>query len=126
MQEEYKRQLYDKLFSAIWEDVVAIIEINQIEKSYHVSEGNQYVRNLFPETGTLRTLYRFLFQKGGASEKADLGEYDRFVDETVFQKDKYQGDIRFSINGEEIRLHFLLLNIVAQLSRQKSKIFIMN
>ncbi|MDD5999446.1 MAG: response regulator [Lachnospiraceae bacterium] len=114
MLEEKIKQFYDKLFSVILEDIVAIIEINHIEKSYHVSEGNQYVKNLFPETGTLRTLYRFLFQKGGASEGKKSGDYDRFVDETVFQKDKYQGDIRFQVNGEEIGLHFLLLNVSSE------------
>lgn len=113
MSDEGKRQLYDKLFSVIWEDIHCIIEIDHNGGQYSVCEQSDYFNNIFKEKGTLRELYRILFLN---NETESDGGYDRFIDESMFQKDNYQSGIRFHVDGEERGFHFRLLNMTSDKS----------
>lgn len=109
MSEAEKKQLYDKLFDVIWEDVHCIIEIDHHEGQYFVLEQDDFFENIIKEKGTLRDLYRILFLKNGKQEEIAEGGYDRFIDESIFQKAAYQSGIRFHVNEEERGFHFRLL-----------------
>lgn len=116
MSEEEKRQFYDRLFAAIWEDIHCVIQIDRNERQYFVCEQNDYFKNIFKEKGSLRDLYRILFLNDGPRAETNSGGYDTFIDESIFLKDNYQSGIRFHVDGEEREFHFRLLKTSSEIS----------
>lgn len=104
-----KKKFYDKIFSSIVEDIACIIEVNNEEHTYNVSEWNEYFPGTFNREGTLRELYRVLFSHGQRRSEEEKNNYESFIDEEVFQKDKYQGGICFKRHGTEKNYIFRII-----------------
>lgn len=109
LSERKKKKFYDKIFSSIVEDIACIIEVNNEEHTYNVSEWNEYFPETFNREGTLRELYRVLFSHGQRRSEEEKNNYESFIDEEVFQKDKYQGGICFKRHGTEKNYIFRII-----------------
>ena len=110
--DEYKnKNFYDIIFSSIVEDIACILEVDNVKHTYHVSICNDYFGKVFEQDGSLRNLYCVLFSYSDQQNKSSKNNYDRFIDEDVFKKDKYQGGIRFHVDGVEKGFFFRFLKI---------------
>ena len=106
-----KKIFYDKILSSIMEDIACIVEIDNEKHTYHVSEWDEDFKKIFKQDGSLRDLYCVLFSNYVQQSENGKNDYERFIDEEVFKKDKYQGSIRFKVNEEEKSYFFRFLNI---------------
>lgn len=106
-----KKSFYDKIFTSIIEDIACIVEIDNETRTYHVSEWNEYFKNIFEPEGSLRDLYRILFSSGEQQSKDSKNIYESFFYEEVFKKEKYQGAIRFNVNDKKKSYFFRILKI---------------
>ena len=79
--------------------------------TYHVAEWNEYFEAIFKQDGSLRDLYCALFSCCEQQSEESKNDYDKFIDEEVFKKDKYQGGIRFNLKEEEKNYFFRFLKI---------------
>lgn len=111
LDENKKKNLYDMIFSSIMEDIECIVEVNNEKRTYHVAESDEYFKEIFKQEGSLKDLYRILFSCHEQQSEDGRNNYERFFDEEVFKKDKYQGGIRFKVNGEEKSYFFCFLKI---------------
>ena len=99
-----KNKFYDLFYSSITEDIACIIEIDNEKGTYHVSEGNEYFEAIFKKDGSLRELYCILFSCCEQQSDESKNDYEKFIDEDVFKKDKYQATIRFKL--KEVKNYF--------------------
>lgn len=111
LDENKKKSFYDRLLSSIVEDIACIVEIDNEKHTYHISEWNEYFKTIFKQDGSLRDLYCVLFSRYEQKQDGNTNDYEKFIDEEVFKKDKYQGGIRFKVNGEEKSYFFRFLKI---------------
>ena len=111
MLERNNNKYYDKICNSILEDVACIVEIDNENRTYHVSEWDECLKSVFKPEGSLRDLYRVFFSGREQQSQNKQNDYDRFIDEEVFMKEKYQGGIRFKMKGEEKNYHFRILKI---------------
>lgn len=109
LEKSRRKKLYDMLLSSIVEDIACIVEIDNEKHIYHISEWNEYFRGIFKQKGSLRDLYCVLFSNRGQLAKESKNNYELFIDEEVFKKDKYQGSVCFQVNGEEINYLFRII-----------------
>ena len=109
--EDRRKKYYDKIVDSIVEDIVCIVEVDNEKHTYHVSEWDECFQEVFKQDGSLRDLYCALFSRREQQSGNTKNEYDKFIDEEVFQKEKYQGSICFKINGEEKNYFFRFLKI---------------
>ena len=110
-EEDRRKKYYEKIYASIVEDIACIVEVDNEKHSYHVSEWDECFQEVFKQDGSLRDLYRALFSNRGQQSGNTKNEYDKFIDEEVFRKEKYQGGICFKINGEEKNYFFRFLKI---------------
>ena len=106
-----KKNLYDKIFSSIMEDITCIVEIDNSKHTYHIAEWDEYFQIIFKQDGSIRDLYLALFFNGEQQSEVSKNDYERFIDETVFEKDKYQGGVRFKVHGEEKSFFFRIVKV---------------
>ena len=111
LDENKNKTFYDMIFSSIVEDIVCIVEVNNEKHTYRVSEWDDYFKGLFNQEGSLRDLYCVLFSSYEQQSESSKNDYEKFIDEEVFKKDKYQGSVRFKLNGEEKNYLFRFLKI---------------
>lgn len=102
---------YDKIFDSIVEDIACIVEVDNENRTYRVSEWDECLKSVFKPEGSLRDLYRVFFSGREQQSQNKQNDYDRFIDEEVFMKEKYQGGIRFRIEEEERNYIFRFLKI---------------
>ena len=111
MLERNNNKYYDKICNSILEDVACIVEIDNENRTYHVSEWDECLKSVLKPEGSLRDLYRVFFSGREQQSQNKQNNYDQFIDEEVFMKEKYQGGIRFKMKGEEKNYHFRILKI---------------
>lgn len=111
MLERNNNKYYDKICNSILEDVACIVEIDNENRTYHVSEWDECLKSVLKPEGSLRDLYRIFFSGSKQESQNKQNNYDQFIDEEVFMKEKYQGGIRFKMKGEEKNYHFRNLKI---------------
>lgn len=111
MLERNNNKYYDKICNSILEDVACIVEIDNENRTYHVSEWDECLKSVLKPEGSLRDLYRIFFSGSKQESQNKQNNYDQFIDEEVFMKEKYQGGIRFKMKGEEKNYHFRILKI---------------
>lgn len=107
MLERNNNKYYDKICNSILEDVACIVEIDNENRTYHVSEWDECLKSVLKPEGSLRDLYRVFFSGHEQQSQNKQNDYDRFIDEEVFMKEKYQGGIRFKMKGEEKTIIFV-------------------
>ena len=105
------KKIYDIIFSSVAEDIACIVEIDNEKHTYHISEWNEYFKEIFKQDGTLRDLYCTMFSRCSTQSQDGKNDYEVFIDEEVFKKDKYQGAIRFQARGEEKGYLFRFLKV---------------
>lgn len=111
------KHMYEAMASAICEDIVCIVEVDNDKKIYNVRKSNEYFDKMLKKEGTLRELYCSMFS--GCRRDAEdnyTNNYSRFIDESVFRKDKYHGSVHFDMNGVESSYYFRF----AKISEDKS------
>ncbi len=111
LNENKKKKFFDMIYASIAEDIACIVEVNNAEHTYSVSEWDDFFKEIFKPEGSLKDLYRVLFSCHEQQSENSKSNYERFFDEEVFKKDKYQGGIRFKANGEEKSYFFCFLKI---------------
>ncbi|MDO5382551.1 MAG: ATP-binding protein [Eubacteriales bacterium] len=109
LDENKRKKFYDTFFTSIVKDIVCIVDIDIEKNTYRVSECDEYFQGIFKQEGSLRDLYRVLFLK--EEQKDNKNNYESFIDEDVFKKDKYQGGVRFQAEDEEKSFFFRILKI---------------
>ena len=111
------KHMYEAMASAICEDIVCIVEVDNDKKIYNVRKSNEYFDKMLKKEGTLRELYCSMFSGCRRdAEDNDTNNYSRFIDESVFRKDKYHGSVHFDMNGVESSYYFRF----AKISEDKS------
>lgn len=111
MLERNNNNHYDKICDSIVEDIACIVEVDNENRTYRVSEWDECLKSVFKPEGSLRDLYRVFFSGREQQSQNKQNDYDRFIDEEVFMKEKYYGGIRFRIKGEEKNYQFRFLKI---------------
>lgn len=62
MLERNNNKYYDKICNSILEDVACIVEIDNENRTYHVSEWDECLKSVLKPEGSLRDLYRIFSQ----------------------------------------------------------------
>lgn len=103
-----KKNYFDIIYSSVEGNIACIVEINNENRSYYVSECDECFKGILKQEGSLKELYRVLFSRYENQPDNGNNNYERFFDEEVFKKEKYQGEIRFKLDGEEKSYFFVL------------------
>lgn len=111
LEENKRKKYYDRIYASIVEDIACIVEVDNEKHTYHVLEWDEAFQVILKQDGSLRDLYCVLFSCCEQQSEETKNGYEKFIDEEVFKKEKYQGGIRFQINEEEKNYFFRFLKI---------------
>ena len=109
-----KKKFCDMVYSSIVEDIACLVDINNARHEYHILEWNESFSKLLKRDGSLRDLYIVLFSYYDHQSENEENDYQLFIDEEVFKKDKYQGNIRLMEDGEEKIYFFRIMNVSSE------------
>lgn len=90
-----------KLAYAIAAEYEAVFFIDNTKKMYQTIRATDFWREILDEQGTLTDLYRLFFADNFEKRADSEREYEVFIDETFFQREKCQGMLRFFVSEEE-------------------------
>ncbi|MGN0368297.1 MAG: ATP-binding protein [Wujia sp.] len=111
----------EQICETIAQSTACVLEIDlkkkNYQRKYHDADFEQFLK---PE-GTLKELYCILFMVE-SQIKDDTSRYNQFIDENVFGKDKYYGEIQFLVDGREKNCAFYFLKV----SNEKSIVLFIN
>ena len=111
----------EQIFETIAQSTACVLEIDLKHKTYQRKYHDEAFGVFLKPEGTLRELYSILFLVE-SKIKGDTGRYDQFIDEDVFGKDKYYGEIQFLADGKERNCAFYILKV----SNEKSIVLFIN
>lgn len=104
-----KKQFCEMICSSIVEDIACLVEIDIVKREYRVLEWDESFQSFMKHDGTLRDLYRVLFLDCEQRIEGTKNDYQIFIDEEVFKKDKYQGNMCFTEKGQKRTYFFRVL-----------------
>lgn len=106
---------FDIIFSSLSEDIACVVSADHESSRYQIVECDEYFSGLLDPEGSLRSLYCVLFSKVDYKSAEINNDYGQFIDEDVFRKDRYQGNVCFD-KGSGENYFFRVLNVSGQTS----------
>lgn len=80
-----------KVYQAMESMCEAVCLINKVENNFKFLNGTEYWRGILGEEGSLHKLFECLFAKNLSNEEEMSAQYQVFVDESFFWKERSQG-----------------------------------
>lgn len=101
-------EIEQKIYRALREQCEAVYLIDKVNKVYEPVRTTPFWENFFGQDRSLHNFFGCIYTRN-AEQGTDVGrQYEVFVDETFFEKERHQGSIVVSI-GEEKKAYFYQL-----------------
>ena len=106
-----------QIMDAICEEAEVIFLINKKERTYKMLRKNRYWQALMNEKGTWKELYATVFvQNALGQDPYKENQYGKFIDESFFRREHYQGNIIKYRNGKREAFSLYLTKISEEFS----------
>ena len=114
---DLKNEKSQQLVHAIYKDAEVIFLLNKKEHTYEMLKKNAFWQELMNETGTWKELYTtVVIQSVSGEDTYKDNEYDQFIDESFFLKERYQGTIMKQRDGKREAFGLYLVRISEEFS----------
>ena len=106
-----------QIMDAICEEAEVIFLINKKERTYKMLRKNRYWQALMNEKGTWKELYATVFVQNALGQAPyKENQYGKFIDESFFRREHYQGNIIKYRNGKREAFSLYLTKISEEFS----------
>lgn len=101
-------EIEQEIYRALREQYEAVYLIDKVNKVYEPIKTTPFWENYFGQDRSLHNFFGCIYTRNAEQGTDGGGQYEVFVDETFFEKERHQGSIVVSI-GEEKKAYFYQL-----------------
>ena len=105
------QQVFHSLVNYSMSSAKCVIIVNNKTKKYKCLQRNECFKSIIVEEGTTEELYNALFLNNKKDDKTDVGDYKKFKNLSVFDRDHYSVNLNVVVNDKEYEFRLLQTRI---------------